>query len=297
MNENELNAVQEEAVQPQYENGAENEEINEPQESSQVKTADVEKMSDEEFDSYINSAKNGSPVREVQAKREDSEKKDTSAAEKTGAAEPAESENKPFKVFNTQSEYQSEFDRIIGERLKKNRESMETLEGLKQLSLNFYGTDNGDTAIGQLMEDLQAQNAEKRGVSVDDYKRQMEDSIDAQRYRDEQQRKASEKQQIADIQSRWQKEAEDLKEIVPDFDFAAAMRNKTFYDSIVNGKSVSNAYLAANRAAPAPAVKQPRKVIEQNGNMKNAGIGKVTMNVDTMSDDEFEKYIDRIQRR
>lgn len=294
MNDNNLNAeVNEEAVQPQYENGAEDtlvsdEEITEPQKT-------VDEMSDEEFLSYINSAQNGTVPESHSEVQTNDEQDEQDNSDDTGSAEPADAaKSEPFKVFNTQEEYQGEFDRIIGERLKKSREGMETLEGLKQQALNFYGADDGDAALAQLIDDLQAQNAEKKGISVEDYKQQSQDSIDAQKYRNEQNRISDEQRKIADIQSRWQRESEDLKAIIPDFDFAKAMQNKTFYENIVNGTSVPTAYLAANKAA-APAPKQQRRAIPQNGNAKGGSAGKVEANPAAMSDADFARYIEKIK--
>lgn len=312
MEENNLNAEAREVVQPgrmgeqlsesettspQYdENGADDtgvseEEITEPQKA-------VDEMSDEEFLSYINSAQHGNA--EVQGTATEQSEAETAednaeSEDDAGDTDPTHVEKtEPFKVFNTKEDYQSEFNRIIGERLKKSREGMETLEGLKHQALNFYGAEDGDAAIAQLIEDLNAQNAEKKGVSVEDYKQQSQDSIDAQKYRDEQSRIYDEQRKIADIQSRWQRESKDLKAIIHDFDFAEAMQNKTFYEHIVNGASVSTAYLAANKAA-APAVKQQRKAIPQNGNMRGSGAGKVEANPAAMSDADFARYIERIK--
>lgn len=278
MNENNLNANLEEVVQPQYNNdGANNE-------NEEVTTPQIDEMSDEDFESYINSAQNGD-FGEVQAE-----------SYNTGIAEPAGSDEKsePFRVFNTQEEYQGVIDGIMGERLKKTRESMNTLEGLKQQALTFYGADDGDTALAQLIEDLQMQNAERKGVSIEDYMQQSQDSIDAQKYRNEQSRKMYEQQRIADIQQRWKTESEELKRIVPDFDFVKAMANNEFYDSIVNGMSVSNAYLNVNMPNTA-AMSKKRRGILQNGNMKGGSTGRVEANPAAMTDKDFAKYIERIK--
>ena len=298
MNENNLNAeLNEEVVQPQDDNGAEiteviQEEIIEPQKT-------VDEMSDEEFLSYINTAQDGNvEVQDTAARQSEVDTAEQSAAEKddTGDADPADVENKePFKVFNTQEEYQSEFDRVIGERLKKSRESVETLEGLKQQALNFYGTDDGDTALRQLIDDLQAQNAEKRGVSVEDYDRQTRDSIDAQKYREEQSRISSEQERVAQIQQKWQNEREELKRIVPDFNFAKAMQNQAFYNNIVNGMSVTGAYLAVNQQTAQAEKPKSRKPIQQNGNAKGGNAGRVESNPASMSDADFARYIERIR--
>ena len=251
-------------------------------------------MSDEEFLSYINSAQNGTVPENQSEVQADDEQDGQDNSDNTGNAEPTDAAKaEPFKVFNTQEEYQSVIDGIIGERLKKNREGMETLEGLKQHALSFYDTDDGDAALRQLIDDLQQQNAEKHGVSAEEYRQQTQDSIDAQKYREEQSRISSEQQRIADIQSKWQRESEDLKRVIPDFDFAKAMQDKTFYDNIVNGSSVSTAYLAANK--PAQEQPKPRRPIAQNGNMKGGRAGKVEANPASMSDADFARYIERIK--
>lgn len=293
MEEKNLNAeVNEEAVQPQRENGAEErEEITEPQNS-------VDDMSDEEFESYINSAQNGTvPENQTDIRREVQAEDEQDNSDNTGTAEPAESEKKsePFKQFATQEDYQREIDRIIGERLKKTREDTEKFEGLKELSRRFYGGEDADASIRQLIDDLRAQNAEKSGVSVEEYTRQEQDSIDARRYREEQSRQAEEQKRIGEIQRRWQKESEDLKAVVPDFDLNTALGNKTFYDNLVKGFSVSTAYLAANKAAQSAAAKPKRRPIEQVGAAKSYG-GKAEANPETMSDRDFADYINRLKR-
>lgn len=298
MNENNLNAENEEAVQPQTD-GAEvtevtQEEITEPQKT-------VDEMSDDEFLSYIKSAQDGNV--EVQDKTADKpsaqdeikDSEEDSSEGETGDADPASNEDKPFKVFLTQTEYQSEFDRIIGERLKKSRESIETLEGLKRHALSFYGGDDGDTALRQLIEDLQQQNADKKGVSVEDYKQQSQDSMDAQKYREEQSRILSEQERVTQIQQKWQTESEELKRIVPDFDFAKAMQNQAFYDSIINGMSVTGAYLAVNRQTAQAEKPKARKPIPQNGNVKGSNAGKAEFNPAAMSDADFARYIEKIR--
>lgn len=288
MNEEILNATNEEVVQPQYENnGAEGATA-----SQEITTPDYNNMSDEEFANYLNSVQNDVEQTEIEVQEQSDE---AGVQEETGVTEPAQVENKPFKSFATQEDYQGEIDRIIGERLKKNRESMNTLEGLKELSQVFYGGEDGDSALAQLVEDLQSQNAEKRGVSVEVYKQQTQDSIDARKYREQQQQATDRESRIAEVQQKWQSESAELKKIVPDFDFNTAMQNKTFYNNIIEGMSVSNAYLAS-RQAEAPARPQ-RKAIPQNGTMQSSTTGKVEANPASMSDADFMRYINKIQMK
>lgn len=298
MNENNLNAENEEAVHPQTD-GAEVTEVTQEEITDPQPQKTVDEMSDDEFLSYIKSAQDGNvEVQDNTARQSEADAAEQGAAEKddTGDADPADVENKePFKVFNTQAEYQSEFDRIMGERLKKSRESVEILEGLKRHALSFYGGGDGDTALRQLIEDLQQQNADKKGVSVEDYKQQSQDSIDAQKYREEQSRILSEQERVAQIQQKWQTESEELKRIIPDFDFAKAMQNQAFYDNIINGMSVTGAYLAVNRQTAQTEKPKARKPIPQNGNVKGSNAGKAEFNPAAMSDADFARYIEKIR--
>ena len=319
MNEENLNAEIEEVVQPQN-NGAEDTEVSQ---GAITNPQNVEDMSDEEFDEYLNSVQNGTISREVQATESDDNTTDNDDSE-AGNTEPGrmasseakrndqpgrmasseakrndqseEDTEKPFRVFKSQQEYQSEIDRIMGERLKKNRESINTLQELEAQALNFYGGEDGGSAVSQLIADLQSQNAERKGISVEDYNKQTQDSIDAEKYRNEQERIHRQQEEINNIKSRWNKESEELKSIIPDFDFEMAMRNRTFYEAVVKGSSISTAYLIANKAQAETQVEKPkRKPIRQNGATKNSGIGKVDRNIDAMSDDEFANYIEKLK--
>lgn len=290
MDENNLNASYEEVVQPQ-DNGAGTGELT----GSQATGRDIENMSDEDFASYIEMAQNGD-VSEVQADDAvNSPEADNNAqddGEQSGDAMPAENVQ-PYKTFATHEEYQAEFDRVMGERLKKNRADMERLDGLRELAMRFYGGD-GDNAINSLINDLRDQNAEKSGVSAEELDSQLRDSADARKYRE--QMKAQEEQQtrVKEIQERWIRESADLKAVVPDFDFNKAMGNKAFYDNVINGMSVAAAYIAANGKPAAP--EQPkRKAIAQNMGMRGASVGKVTPNTDAMTDEEFMDYINRLK--
>ena len=292
MEENNLNASYEEVVQPQ-DNGAETGELT----GSQAAGRDIENMSDEDFASYIEMAQSGN-VSEVQADdTANSPEADNNAqddGEQSGDAMPAENVQ-PYKTFATHEEYQAEFDRVMGERLKKNRADMERLDGLRNLAMSFYGGE-GDDALNSLIKDLREQNAEKAGVSAEEFDKQLRDSADARKYRE--QMKAQEEQQtrVKEIQDRWIRESADLKAVVPDFDFNKAMGNKAFYDNVINGMSVAAAYIAANKANKPAAPEQPkRRQIAQNGNAKGASIGNITPNINAMTDEEFNAYINRLK--
>lgn len=315
MNENNLNANETpEVVQPAA--GAEDE-ITSTEAAAEPQPRNVEEMSDEEFAEYIQSAQDGTLTSEVQAERTD-DKETQAAAENTdeggdegsptaegdeqGTAEPAQ-ETQFFKTFTTQEEYQSEIDRIVSKRYgdlaRKNRESLAALDSVKDLAVSYYGGD-GDNALKALIADLKEQSAEKAGVSAEEFDSRMRDTVDARRYREQMKERETQQAQVNDIRERWNRESEDLRAVVPDFDFGKAMQNKMFYDSIVKGMSVATAYMTAQRAA-APEVKKPakpapaRQPIQQNIGAQRTSLGKVERNIDAMSKEEFSAYIDRLK--
>lgn len=58
---------------------------------------------------------------------------------------PQKGQSQPFRVYDSQSDWQDEIDRIIGKRLKEKRENESVAEKYRRLSklLNYYfGTDN-----------------------------------------------------------------------------------------------------------------------------------------------------------
>lgn len=306
MNNENLNANEtEDAVQPQ--DGEEvTEEVAAPQE------VDVESMSDEQFESYINSAQNGAVSHTNTDAADSSDREQSAAAENEdnpdieGEAEPAD-EAKPFMVFDTQEAYQGEIDRIVSKRygdlVKKNREELDTLSRLKAQARNFYqDAADDDAAVLALLEDLQEQCAQRQGISLEAYKRHSQDTIDAERYRAEIAKRESEQAQIAQIHNRWRLESESLKSIVPAFDFEKALDNKTFYDCIAAGKSVAEAYMAAsvqekNAEGKAEKPETKRKPIKQVGNQRGGMAGNVQFDPAKLSDDEFDRYIEKRMNR
>lgn len=326
MNENNLNASFEEVVQPQ-DNGAEMGEVT----GSRAAGRDIDSMSDEDFASYIEMAQSGS-LGEVQADDTANSRQGDAAdaatphpsatptpspataygqspmpttqmrrspqgegfgREQSGDAMPAENVQ-PYKTFATHEEYQAEFDRVMGERLKKNRVDMERLDGLRDLAMHFYGGE-GDEALNKLINDLRDQNAERDGVSAEEFDSRMRDTADARRYREQMKAREEQQARVREIQERWKKESEDLKAVVPDFDFAKAMGNKAFYDNVINGMSVGAAYIAVNQAAVQQPQQPKRRAIAQNGNAKGASVGKIERNIDAMSDEEFSAYINSLK--
>lgn len=280
MEEKELNAENAEVVQPQ-DMGADAADTAQPQKS-------IDDMTDEEFFRYLETAQteeadepktvNMSEAAEQTAENAD----DVPDSEKDGA----EKTDAPFKVYRSQEEWQSEIDGIIGKRLKSNREQTESYNKILSIAEDFYGKEN---ALEGLIKDLRAQAAEKRSISPDEYAKRIELEEKARLY-DEQTALAATQQKQAETLRSWQTQSEELRKTVPDFDFEKALADTEFYDRIVKGYSVADAYNLTKKAA-APVQVGKRKPVAQGALYSQAGGSPSEIDVSKMTDKEFDDYL------
>ncbi len=119
---------------------------------------------------------------------------------------------------------------------------------------------------------------------------------DAKKYREQLQQKQAFDEKVKQIRENWQKEAEAVKRVVPEFDFEKAMQNEKFYNLIMQGESIPIAYLAINHGAQSEASSK-RRVIVQNGQSTSNANGSPEMNVAGMSDEDFAKYLKKLKNR
>lgn len=288
MDETMMNAMEPEVVQPESTDNSADSQIAEQSAAAVAEPRDIENMSDDDFNEYLKQVQSGNvpevPKEEPQdePQPEDTEPEDT------------QEEIKPYKVYKTHEEFQQDFDRIMGERLKKNRESLDLYDKVKLQARNFYGDAADDTAaVNALLADLTNQNADRRGVETDEYNRQIQDAEDARRWR-EQQRAASEQEQRQNAQrERLERDIADVKRIAPAFDFNQAMQNETFRKAIMDGASVQTAYMIANQPK---AQKPKRQPIKQVG-MQSGVSGRTDYDPAKLPDDEFDAYVERIMNR
>lgn len=89
----------------------------------------------------------------------------------------------------------------------------------------------------------------------------------------------------------WQRDAQQLKILVPEFDLAEAVKNKAFYEALTSGATVIEAY----KAMTTPPKTQPREEIFQNARSARKGTGGAAVNPAKLSDSEFRKYIENIR--
>lgn len=97
-------------------------------------------------------------------------------------------------------------------------------------------------------------------------------------------------QRIGDIQNDWVRQSNALKQIIPDFDLEEAFANPDFYHAVVEEhKTLAEAYPLLKKK------QQPRRAISEVGNLSNGVAGNIKHDVKTMSDKEFEEYIRKIK--
>ena len=89
----------------------------------------------------------------------------------------------------------------------------------------------------------------------------------------------------------WQRDAEQLKLIIPEFDLSSALKNEAFASELKNGATIFEAYAKTSKMPK----KEPREEIEQNARGARRGTGTGTINPAKLSDDEFRKYINNIK--
>ena len=265
----------EEAVPPQQ--GAE--------EQREAAPPDVNDMSAAEFGAYIDGLKNGN------TQVSESPAKETSEPEK-----PEEKEEKPFRAFATEAEFQGFMNKVMGERLKSVREEKEKYTSLAKRAADYYGTDP-DAAVDALFADLDEQAATASGQTLEEYKAQQQLLRDAENWQNMQKQQEQREQIIAQIQQQWQQESEQLKSVIPDFDFEKAMENDDFRTLVLDKQlSVAAAYITLTNSA-AKAAQPKRAPIHEAARFASKPANPDSVNPLAMSDSDFLNYCQKIKDR
>ncbi|MBR0365629.1 MAG: hypothetical protein IJH94_02365, partial [Clostridia bacterium] len=87
----------------------------------------------------------------------------------------------------------------------------------------------------------------------------------------------------------WQRDADMLKLIVPEFDLSSAVKNERFRSVLAGGGSVFEAYAEAIKPN---AGSVGRDEIFQNAQNRSRGTGEAVVNPAKLSPEEFRKYIE-----
>lgn len=90
------------------------------------------------------------------------------------------------------------------------------------------------------------------------------------------------------IVEEWQRDAEKLATVVPDFDFRSALGNSAFKSALTSGKNVFEAYAEMTRVPDYSG----RSAISQNAQTARRGTGEASANPAKLSSEDFKRYIE-----
>ena len=150
-------------------------------------------------------------------------------------------------------EYNQSVQKVINDRFKQTKEMEEQLSSSQRV-LDFvaqrYGLDktaDADDMLKALEEDdsMFEERAMAKGMSTEQYR----EFYRLEKQNEEFRKMAEESQRIRqadETYSKWMSEAEELKEIYPDFDFNEEAENKDFLQLLQNGIDVRTAYEVAH---------------------------------------------------
>lgn len=298
MLDNTLNSnTTEEVVHPQTENSNSVEEVVHPQEGV-LTPDDINNMSSEEFARYLSETDYTPDAAEVTDEETGS---NSASAEESANQTGAESETvtqeetpaAPFKTFNTEEEYEAEVGKRINssirQRMRKHNEQAEKYLKLEYMANKYYP--NVQDSISELTADLEEQAAERAKMPVEEYRQRQNDARDAQLYRERMQRETDAARERERIINGWQRDAQEIKYINPDFNLSEAVKDPVFAKMLGEGKTVFEAYGATHK--PAPPKTPARKPILQNGASPGGGTGsRQASNPANLPSAEFQKFIE-----
>lgn len=250
---------------------------------------DVDNMSDEEFNDYL---RNAADYSDTTAEGPETEE---------AAAEAAEAEatgNTPFKVFDTEADYNAAMEdyanRTYGDRIRAGDAATSRLNSLSDAASRYY--DDGETdPIGRLSGDLESQTAARYNQTPEEYRQAQQDKKDLEAYRGQQAAAQEQQNGQQEIINRWNTEAERLKQNVPDFDLETAFQNEEFRNMVIGGASVDGAYYAVKyNELQQQQTPNGREPIPQNAAQSGTKPGASVNDLMSQNDGDFRKSLRNI---
>ena len=244
-------------------------------------------ISDKEFDKYVEAIMHPEEYDEGPGYVkvfEDEEEETKKVQEET---------KKPYKSFETEEEYQAEINKIMSgkdteyERVKAQRD--ELIENLKA----FYETDDAEEAAKLFSEQISGQKAAAKGMTVDEYKTEEENSRKIKAY----DMMEAERKKIADIREKLFAEESRIKETDKDFDLQKVYNeDEQFKADLKSSDSVFFAYAnyvrrKSQKTQDAPK-KSERSFHEEAATTTTSG--GVKGSAVNLPDKEFDEYIRKI---
>lgn len=148
--------------------------------------------------------------------------------------------------------FDEKVQKIINQRFKETKTMESTIKATDPIIKTLfsqYGIKDGDyeALSNAITEDnhFYEERAKKNGVSVEVQKQwdKMQRENDVLKANQEQIERQQRQQQILE---NWNNQAQTLKQEFPEFDFDEMMNNKDFFDMVVRGASLEQAYFAVN---------------------------------------------------
>lgn len=230
------------------------------------------------------------------------------SAEDSGDVDAPQTQE-PFRVFQTQEDYQSYFDNIIGQRLRGEREKTERLDKLApmlEVLQKHYGVSDESALIDRVQNDMISQIAYNEGISEDQYRARME----SERQMQDMQRQLKDfqhQQFISALTNDVSKLAEQNAELYSGIDVNELSENQQFLALLSQGFDVKKAYdaLHLDEITQKLAQKTSKQVVDNiiakgsrpaESAAVSVGAANTSNNVASMSDDEIDALISRAAR-
>ncbi len=214
------------------------------------------------------------------------------------------------------SEFSSKVQGIINERFKETKQTEAQLNKYKQMAEVIsakYGLkgDNFDELMNAIQEDdsFYEQQALESGMTVEEYREHLKQEKEMNKIVEELETLRAEKQQ-QEYLNQWDKEASELKEQIPDFDFDEELQNDKFKNLVTIGWPLKDAYEAVhakdiiNQVVP-KAVEQAKiktvqsiraKGLRPNENsITNSSPANIKNSVDKLNDKDFDEIKRRVR--
>lgn len=173
--------------------------------------------------------------------------------------------------------------------IPKRKEPMKMAKKYK----SFFGTEKPENLTDGISE-YKGKEDEKEPYMVFETEAEFKEAVEREmqkRYGGAEEKKGGDDEEKRKLISDWQREAAELKAIVPDFDFSSALRNEVFRKALTSGKSVIAAYSAMTQMPKNP----QRDELYQNARSPRRGTGETTINPAALSSEDFKKYIEKIR--
>ena len=245
----------------------------------------TEGMTDAEFAEYMKAIKDGT-VPEINT----GDKGASPDQSVISQEDTTQKIKEPYRKFDTEEEFKGFISQTVKERLKGSREDKERYDSIVRKAQSIYGGAAED-AIDKMFADIEKRAADEKGQSLEEYREDINIKQDALSYRAA--KEAQDRQQAeidAQIQ-RWEIESEQLKTVIPDFDFEKAMENDIFKSAVLEqGMSLASAYIVATKSYSATPRPKRQEVYEVGNSRMNNGQARGVDPME-MSDEEFQKYI------